>query len=215
MTFGEADGHVLGDAPLPLVHSYNSGAFTNSVLVLMSSTSTNGTGGWTIGGYSLQDGSALWLRALGDHPSVMYGVASGLVFYLGGTAKGDALIATNANDGAQMWTTDIPGYAYVDGDGSQIYATFSGQATQVSGFSSADGATAWSHSWPGSSDRQTGASEVTVYQRIVYFGVTAYDANHDPTLPSTMYAVAAADGSTVWKQIIPGWLRYPTETDHL
>lgn len=207
------DGRVLRDVTVPLIHTSGSSVFADGVLVLEGSTSFDGSSGWSIGGYSAQDGSVLWAHSLGN-ASVIYGAADGLVFFLGGTATGEALVALNAADGTQEWTTAIPGYASVDGDGTQVYVTFAGQREEVESLNATTGQAAWSHTWPGSADQQVSVSEVTVDHQRVYCGVTVYDAQHDPTQPSSMYAYATSDGAQVWRQTIPGWLRFPTETNH-
>lgn len=191
--------------------------FADGMLIRPEWASSASSDNWTLAAYSLTDGSLTWTQKTGDFP-LLYGATTGLVFYLhsvDGHAAPDTLIAAHTRDGSRAWTVALPGYASVDGDVSHLCFSFSGQTTQITYLASADGKAAWSHSWPSSAQLQTSASAPVVYQNAVHVGVTTYDANRDPTLPSTVYALSTTDGATLWRQTITGLLSFPVETHRL
>lgn len=214
IAFNGTDGSILWQKSQPGVAYSGGHVFTDGLLIQMESAASNSASGWELAAYSLHDGTLAWKQATGSF-ATLYGAADGLVLYSRisqTSAQGGTLTAAHTSSGAQAWTA-LPGYASVDGDATHLCMTFSGQSTQVACLASADGSAAWSHTWPSTADHQASASEPVVYQGSVYVGVTVYDANRDPILPSTVYALSAAGGSTLWHQTITGMLRYPVETN--
>lgn len=213
-----ADGSILWNTPLTDMHAWGGNAFADGGMLFLTKTASStpsGSSEWGIAAYSLKDGSLVWKQPLNGQGTAIYGAANGLVFYAHSSAQGNSLIAAHTSDGSQAWTAPLPGYASVDSDSAHLYMTFSGQGSQVTCIGGADGKTLWSHAWSSAAAHQTSISDLVVYQRVVYFGVTAYDTNLDPTLPSTVYALSATDGSTLWHQTLTGRLDYPAETNHL